>query len=84
MDSRFITAALSGTRTDRNISPRRSTETPTTNAITSHRRCWSIAEMSEKNGVHPVTSAPRGSVGAQVGDQPGRPLVGGAERWVRR
>ena len=61
IESRFIAAALSGTSTDRNISASSSRETPTTNAITSHRRSCSMSEMSEKNGVQPVTSALAGS-----------------------
>ena len=83
MESRFITAAFSGTRTERNINPSSSTETPTTNAITSHSRCSSIAEMSEKNGVHPVTSALGGSCGPQVVDEDGGALVGGPEGGLR-
>ena len=52
IETRFIAAAFSGASTDRNVSPSRSFETPTTNAITSQNRCCNIAEMSEKNGVH--------------------------------
>ena len=65
MLSRFITAALSATTGDRNASVSSSTETPTTNAITSQIRSSSSAVMSASTGVAPVTCTPSGSTSAR-------------------
>ena len=61
MLSRFITAALMGMTTERKTIASSSTETATTNAMTSQSRPASMSEMSEKNAVPPVSSAPCGS-----------------------
>src|SRR4051794_7018829 len=61
IDSRFITAAFTGTTTERNIIASSSTETETTNPTTTHSRSESRLEMSAKIGVVPVTSTPSGS-----------------------
>ena len=60
IDSRFITAAFSGTTTERNIIDSSSTETPTTKPITSQIRPESRSAMSANIGVVPVSSAPSG------------------------
>ena len=81
MLSRFITAALSGTTTERNTIASSSTETATTNAMTTQSRSLSMPAMSAKSAVAPVSSTPagrsarssstrplvRGSVGAKAG-----------------
>jgi hypothetical protein len=65
MLSRFMTAALSGTTTERNITVSRSTETPTTKAMTSQMRSASMSVMSAKTGTVPVASAPGGRTSAR-------------------
>ena len=62
MLSRFMTAALSGTTTERNTIASSRIETPTTKPITSHSRSASRSAMSENIGVVPVTSTPSGTI----------------------
>ena len=71
MESRFIAAALIGTATERNTMASRSTETPTTNAITSQSRWSSSSVMSANSGVVPVTSVPVGSSARRSATRPG-------------
>ena len=61
MLSRFITAAFSGTITDRNTRASSSTETATTKPMTSQSRSASRSAMSANNGICPVTSTPSGT-----------------------
>ena len=77
IDSRFITAALSGTTTERNTIASSSTETPTTNAMTSGSRSASIAEMSAKSG--DVTGEQRAL--GQLVAHARRPAPASARRW---
>ena len=51
IDSRFITAAFTGTTTERNIIASSSTDTATTNPTTTQSRSASIPAMSENSGV---------------------------------
>ena len=60
IDSRFITAALSGTRTERNIIVSSRNDIPTTNAMTTQSLSASSSEMSSYIGVSPVSSVPAG------------------------